>query len=166
MAARPFAMPPEEADLGASLGSIRDEAFRCKNITTGLLDFSRLRAGQRVPVDVAEIIKAVARLVTHQQRGDNIQIDVEAAAGLPRVSGDVSQLQQAVVALATNAIDAMPEGGTLTLLASCSGPRVLVQVIDTRIGSPPENMTRIFDPFFTTKDLGRGTRLGLAVSYR
>ncbi len=160
-----FANSPEEADLREYLGLIRDEAFRCKNITNGLLDFSRLRAGQRVPVDVAEIIKAVARLVTHQQRGDNIQIDLEAAAGLPRVSGDVSQLQQAVVALATNAIDAMPEGGTLTLRASCSGPRVLVQVIDTGIGIPPENMTRIFDPFFTTKDVGRGTGLGLAVCY-
>jgi two-component system, NtrC family, sensor kinase len=160
-----FANSPEEADLREYLGLIRDEAFRCKNITNGLLDFSRLRAGQRAPVDVAEIIKAAARLVTHQQRGDNIQIDVEAAAGLPRVSGDVSQLQQAVVALATNAIDAMPEGGTLTLRASCSGPRVLVQVIDTGIGIPAENMTRIFDPFFTTKDVGRGTGLGLAVCY-
>jgi two-component system NtrC family sensor kinase len=160
-----FANSPEEADLREYLGLIRDEAFRCKNITNGLLDFSRLRAGQRVPVDVAEIIKAAARLVTHQQRGNNIQIEVEAAAGLPRVSGDVSQLQQAVVALATNAIDAMPEGGTLTLRASCSGPRVLVQVIDTGIGIPSENMTRIFDPFFTTKDVGRGTGLGLAVCY-
>lgn len=160
-----FANSPEEADLREYLGLIRDEAFRCKNITNGLLDFSRLRAGQRVPVDMAEIIKAAARLVTHQQRGDNIQIDVEAAAGLPKVSGDVSQLQQAVVALATNAIDAMPEGGTLTLRASRSGPRVLVQVIDNGIGIPPENMTRIFDPFFTTKDVGRGTGLGLAVCY-
>jgi two-component system NtrC family sensor kinase len=160
-----FSNSPEEADLREYLGLIRDEAFRCKNITNGLLDFSRLRAGQRVPVDVAEIIKAVARLVTHQQRGDNIQIDVEAAGGLPKVSGDVGQLQQAVVALATNAIDAMPEGGTLTLRASRSGPRVLVQVIDTGIGIQPENMTKIFDPFFTTKDVGRGTGLGLAVCY-
>ena len=160
-----FANSPEEADLREYLGLIRDEAFRCKNITNGLLDFSRLRAGQRVPVDMAEIVKAAARLVTHQQRGDNIQIDVEAAAGLPKVSGDVSQLQQAVLALATNAIDAMPEGGTLTLRASRSGPRVLVQVIDNGIGIPPENMTRIFDPFFTTKDVGRGTGLGLAVCY-
>ncbi|MFS8085392.1 MAG: two-component system sensor histidine kinase NtrB, partial [Acidobacteriota bacterium] len=160
-----FSNSPEEGDLREYLGLIRDEAFRCKNITNGLLDFSRLRAGQRVPVDVAEIIKAAARLVTHQQRGENIQIDVEAAANLPNVSGDVSQLQQAVVALATNAIDAMPKGGTLTLRASSSGPRVLVQVIDTGIGIPPENMTKIFDPFFTTKDVGRGTGLGLAVCY-
>lgn len=160
-----FTDSPDADDLREYLGLIRDEAFRCKNITNGLLDFSRLRAGQRVPVDMAEIIKAAARLVTHQQRGDNVGIDVEASAHLPKVSGDVAQLQQAVVALATNAIDAMPNGGTLTLRASCSGPRLLVQVIDTGIGIPPENMTKIFDPFFTTKDVGRGTGLGLAVCY-
>jgi two-component system NtrC family sensor kinase len=156
---------PDAGDLREYLGLIRDEAFRCKTITNGLLDFSRLRAGLRVPIDMAEIVKAAARLVTHQQRGDNIQIDVEAAAGLPNVSGDVGQLQQAVVALATNAIDAMPDGGTLTLRASRSASRVLVQVSDTGIGIAPENMTKIFDPFFTTKDVGRGTGLGLAVCY-
>jgi two-component system NtrC family sensor kinase len=74
-------------------------------------------------------------------------------------------LQQAVVALATNAIDAMPDGGTLTLRAFHSNSRVLVQVLDTGIGIAPENMTKIFDPFFTTKDIGRGTGLGLAVCY-
>ena len=156
---------PDAEDLREYLGLIRDEAFRCKSITNGLLDFSRLRAGQRVPVDMTEIIKAAGRLVTLQQRGDNTQIVIEAAAGLPSVSGDSGQLQQAVVALATNAIDAMPEGGTLTLRAIRSDSRVLVQVRDTGIGIAPENMTKIFDPFFTTKDVGRGTGLGLAVCY-
>ena len=160
-----FSDSPDAEDLREYLGLIRDEAFRCKTITNGLLDFSRLRAGQRVPVDMTEVIKATARLVTHQQRGDNIQIVVEAAAGLPSVSGDVGQLQQAVVALATNAIDAMPEGGTLTLRTIRSDSRVLVQVKDTGSGIPLENLNKIFDPFFTTKDLGRGTGLGLAVCY-
>jgi two-component system NtrC family sensor kinase len=160
-----FSDSPDAEDLRKYLGLIRDEAFRCKSITNGLLDFSRLRAGQRVPVDMAEIIKATARLVTHQQRGDDVQIVIEAAADLPSVSGDVGQLQQAVIALATNAIDAMPDGGTLTLRAIRSKSRILVQVIDTGIGIAPENMTRIFDPFFTTKDVGHGTGLGLAVCY-
>ncbi|MDX6402598.1 MAG: hypothetical protein QOH70_53 [Blastocatellia bacterium] len=160
-----FSDSPDAEDLREYLGLIRDEAFRCKSITNGLLDFSRLRAGQRVPVDMTEIIKATARLVTHQQRGDDIQIVIEAAADLPSVSGDVGQLQQAVIALATNAIDAMPDGGTLTLRAIRSKSRILVQVLDTGIGIAPENMTRIFDPFFTTKDVGHGTGLGLAVCY-
>src|SRR5690349_10372040 len=98
-----FGDSPDARDLREYLGLIRDEAFRCKTITNGLLDFSRLRAGQRVPVDMNDVIKGVARLVTHQERGDNIQIQIEAEKDLPRVSGDVGQLQQAVVALATNA---------------------------------------------------------------
>lgn len=160
-----FGDSPDAADLKEYLGLIRDEAFRCKSITNGLLDFSRLRAGQRVPIDMTEVIKATARLVTHQQRGDNVRIEIEAADDLPPVLGDAGQLQQAVVALATNAIDAMPEGGTLTLSTTRSGPRVLVRVKDTGIGIPPEIMTKIFDPFFTTKDVGQGTGLGLAVCY-
>ena len=160
-----FGDSPDAGDLREYLGLIRDEAFRCKSITNGLLDFSRLRAGQRVPVDMTEIIKATARLVTHQQRGENINIVIEAPAQLPMISGDIGQLQQAVVALATNAIDAMPDGGTLTLRASQRGARVLAEVRDTGVGIAPENMTKIFDPFFTTKDVGRGTGLGLAVCY-
>jgi two-component system NtrC family sensor kinase len=160
-----FGNSPDAEDLREYLGLIHDEAFRCKSITNGLLDFSRLRAGQRVPVDMTEVIKATARLVTHQQRGDNVRIEIEAVDGLPPVLGDVGQLQQAVVALATNAIDAMPDGGMLTLRATRSDSRVLVQVKDTGIGIPPENMTKIFDPFFTTKDVGQGTGLGLAVCY-
>jgi two-component system NtrC family sensor kinase len=160
-----FGNSPDAEDLREYLGLIRDEAFRCKSITNGLLDFSRLRAGQRVPVDMTEVIKGTARLVTHQQRGDNIRIEIEAEDNLPEVLGDVGQLQQAVVALATNAIDAMPDGGTLTLRTTHAGQRVLVQVKDTGLGISPENMTKIFDPFFTTKDVGRGTGLGLAVCY-
>ena len=160
-----FGDSPDAEDLREYLGLIRDEAFRCKSITNGLLDFSRLRSGQRVPVKINELIKATARLVTHQQRGDNITIEIETADDLPVVLGDGGQLQQAVVALATNAIDAMPEGGTLTLRAAQSGSRVLIEVRDSGIGIPPENLTKIFDPFFTTKDIGRGTGLGLAVCY-
>lgn len=160
-----FGDSPDAEDLREYLGLIRDEAFRCKSITHGLLDFSRLRSGQRVPVNISELIKTTARLVTHQQRGDNIKIEIETAADLPVVLGDGGQLQQAVVALATNAIDAMPEGGTLTLRAVQSGARILIEVRDTGLGIAPENMTKIFDPFFTTKDIGRGTGLGLAVCY-
>ena len=160
-----FNSSPAAEDLREYLGLIHDEAFRCKTITNGLLDFSRLRAGQRVPVDMTEVIKTTARLVTHQQRGENIQIVIEAPMDLPVVSADVGQLQQAVVALATNAIDAMPDGGTLTLRGRASRQRVLIEVCDTGVGIAPENITKIFDPFFTTKDVGRGTGLGLAVCY-
>lgn len=160
-----FGDSADAQDLREYLGLIRDEAFRCKNITNGLLDFSRLRAGNRVPINLAELIKTTARLVTHQNRGDNIQIEVETATDFPLVLGDEGQLQQAVVALATNAIDAMPEGGVLTLRATKSGGQATVEIKDTGVGISPENLAKIFDPFFTTKDVGRGTGLGLAVCY-
>jgi two-component system NtrC family sensor kinase len=160
-----FGNSADAEDLREYLGLIRDEAFRCKNITNGLLDFSRLRAGNQVPINLAELIKITARLVTHQNRGDNVQIQVEAATRFPYVLGDEGQLQQAVVALATNAIDAMPDGGTLILRATRSGRQAIVEIIDTGAGIQAENLTKIFDPFFTTKDVGRGTGLGLAVCY-
>lgn len=160
-----FNQSPEVQDLRDYLALIRSEAFRCKDITNGLLDFSRNRAGQHAPVNLSELIKATARLVAHQKRGERIEIRIEAEDALATVSGDEGQLQQAVIALATNAIDAMPDGGRLTLSARQADGRVLVEVSDTGVGIAPENLTKIFDPFFTTKEVGRGTGLGLAVCY-
>lgn len=152
-------------DLREYLGLIRSEAFRCKAITNGLLDFSRARPGERTPVSVASIIASAARLVAHQQRNARIDIRVETQEGLPQVSADQGQLQQAIIALATNAVDAMPEGGTLRLSARHEQGQVIIEVSDTGIGIPPEALPKIFDPFFTTKEVGRGTGLGLAVCY-
>ncbi|HEX8748811.1 MAG TPA: response regulator [Pyrinomonadaceae bacterium] len=155
----------EVEDLREYLGLIRSEAFRCKTITNGLLDFSRARAGEHMPVSVPEVIMSAGRLVAHQKRGQGIEIDIEATESVPPVLGDEGQLQQAVIALATNAIDAMPDGGRLTLAVSEREGKVLIEVSDTGVGIKSENLTKIFDPFFTTKEVGRGTGLGLAVCY-
>ncbi|HEY0385572.1 MAG TPA: HAMP domain-containing sensor histidine kinase, partial [Pyrinomonadaceae bacterium] len=112
-----------------------------------------------------EVINSAARLITHQQRGQDIEIQIEVSDDVSPVSGDEGQLQQAVIALAANAIDAMPEGGRLTLRGRKENGHVLIEVGDTGVGIAPENMTKIFDPFFTTKEIGRGTGLGLAVCY-
>jgi two-component system NtrC family sensor kinase len=160
-----FAGSESLEDLREYLGLIRSEAFRCKSITTGLLDFSRTRAVRHRPVNLAEVISSAARLVAHQQRGGAIEIQLETDSQLALVSGDAGQLQQAVIALATNAIDAMPEGGTLTISASNREHEVLIEVTDTGVGISPENLPKIFEPFFTTKEVGHGTGLGLAVCY-
>jgi len=164
-----YGASPEVEDLREYLQLIRSETFRCKSITNGLLDFSRARrAGERAPVNVAEVIESAARLLMHQKRGAAVRISVEAERDLPLVMGDEGQLQQAVIILAENAIDAMSDGGTLTLRArrADDGTRaVLLDVGDTGAGISPENVAKIFDPFFTTKEVGRGTGLGLAVCY-
>jgi two-component system NtrC family sensor kinase len=152
-------------DLREYLGLIRSEAFRCKMITNGLLDFSRTRATEHAPVILADVISSATRLLSHQQRGENVEFQIETAEDLPLISGDAGQLQQAVIALATNAIDAMPGGGVLRITSRSNGGSVLVEVSDTGAGIPRENVTKIFEPFFTTKEIGKGTGLGLAVCY-
>ena len=152
-------------DLREYLGLIRSEAFRCKNITMGLLDFSRSRSSGRTPVDLGEVVDSAARLLSHQKRGSEINFDIQRSERLPSVSGDPGQLQQVIIALATNAVDAMPNGGRLTISTKRNGKSVTVEVTDTGFGIAPENVQKIYEPFFTTKEVGKGTGLGLAVCY-
>ena len=160
-----FAESEASDDLNEYLGLIKSEAFRCKSITNGLLDFSRVRTGERTPVDVAEVLRSSARLISHQRRGGSIEIDVDANDGLPKVNADAGQIQQAVIALGTNAIDAMPEGGTLVFRAYLRANSIIIEIEDSGIGIEPDHLSKVFEPFFTTKEVGRGTGLGLAVCY-
>lgn len=160
-----FGTSPDVEDLHEYLGLIRSEAFRCKSITNGLLDFSRMRAGNRFPIDIAQVLSSSARLITHQKRGGGINIKFEIEENLPFVNADEGQMQQAIIALSTNAIDAMPDGGTLTFRAFAQSNRVVVEVQDSGHGIAPDDLSKIFEPFFTTKEVGKGTGLGLAVCY-
>ena len=165
VAAGSFAESPALDDLREYLTLIRSEAFRCKSITTGLLDFSRTRTAQHVLIDLADVINATAKLLVHQQRRSNIELRIITPENLPPVLGDPGQLQQAIITLATNAVDAMPSGGELTISSRHEGSNLLVEVSDTGVGIPPESIAKIFEPFFTTKEVGQGTGLGLAVCY-
>ena len=156
---------PALEDLREYLGLIRSEAFRCKSITMGLLDFSRTRTSDHVTINLADVIQSAVRLLSHQKRNAEIAFKVDIAANLMPVSGDPGQLQQAVIALATNALDAMGESGVLTITGRNEDEKVVVEVSDTGVGITPENLPKIFEPFFTTKEIGRGTGLGLAVCY-
>jgi len=160
-----FGHSPEVDDLQEYLGLIRSEAFRCKAITNGLLDFSRVRTSNRLMIDVADLIRSSANLIAHQKRGTDIGIEFEIEENLPQINADGGQIQQAIIALATNAIDAMPAGGTLTFRAKPSNNRVIIEIQDSGIGIAPDNLSKVFEPFFTTKEVGKGTGLGLAVCY-
>jgi two-component system NtrC family sensor kinase len=152
-------------DLAEYLGLIKSEAFRCKTITTDLLDFSRIRTGERTAVDPGDIVRSAANLISHQKRAVGIVHEIDIADDLHRISADGGQIQQAIIALATNGIDAMPHGGKLTFRVFSVGGRVAIEVEDTGVGIAPENMSKIYEPFFTTKEVGKGTGLGLAVCY-
>ena len=157
---------PMLEDLRDYLGLIRSEAFRCKSITMGLLDFSRTRTSDHTTIDISDVIRSAERLLSHQKRTAAVEFRLEIADDLAHVSGDPGQLQQAIIALATNALDAMSDnGGVLTISAQNDEAKVVIEVSDTGIGIPAENLTKIFEPFFTTKEIGQGTGLGLAVCY-
>lgn len=156
---------PEVADLQEYLGLIRNETFRCKTITNGLLDFSRIRSGNRVPLNIADTVRYSARLVAHQSRHKSIEIKIEESKNLPLVNADEGQMQQAIIALATNAIDAMTDGGILIFRISAEKNRVAIEIQDSGIGISADDIPKIFEPFFTTKKTGKGTGLGLAVCY-
>ncbi|HEX8071615.1 MAG TPA: ATP-binding protein [Pyrinomonadaceae bacterium] len=160
-----FGASRDAEDLREYLALIRGEAFRCKQITNGLLDFSRNRASEPAPVSLSEVVEAAARLLRHQRRARNVEFVVETDAALPPVAGDAGQLQQVVIILAENALDAMPQGGTLTLRTYTDGAAVCLEARDTGVGISQADLAKIFDPFFTTKEVGRGTGLGLAVCY-
>ncbi len=160
-----FNNSPAVDDLREYLGLIRSEAFRCKSITNGLLDFSRTRTGEHTLLNLGDVIASAARLLAHQQRREGITFEIESSNDLPPVSGDAGQLQQVIIALATNAVDAMAGGGLLKISSRPNGKSVLVEVSDTGGGIAPENIQKIFEPFFTTKEVGKGTGLGLAVCY-
>jgi len=152
-------------DLNEYLELIKSEAFRCKSITTGLLDFSRMRTIDRRPLNIADTLQSSANLLSHQKRGVGIDIAVEVTETLQLVNADGGQIQQAVIALGTNGIDAMPNGGKLALRAFNQSNSVVIEIEDTGVGIAPDNLSKVFEPFFTTKEVGRGTGLGLAVCY-
>ncbi len=139
-----FGAGEDVEDLQDYLQLIRSEAFRCKSITNGLLDFSRVRSGYRQPIDLTQVLQASSNLVAHQKRGENIEINVEAEADLPVVSADEGQIQQAIIALATNAIDAMPSGGKLTFRVYKRRQRIFLEIEDTGVGIPSENINKVF----------------------
>ncbi len=118
----------------------------------------------------AELSKAVD-LIDHHLRKRQIRVVRNFAADTPIIYADRQKLRQVFLNLLTNAGDAMPNGGTLTLRTSSATlddgrPVVLIEFVDTGVGIAPEHLGKIMDPFFTTKEEGKGTGLGLAICRR
>jgi two-component system NtrC family sensor kinase len=152
---------PEKEDLEV----IVNETNRCKMIVKGLLDFARQTEPQKVLSDINEVIDKSINLISHQASLQNVKIDKKIKPDLPKIMIDVGQIQQVFINILLNAIEAMPQGGTLTVSSGIENEMAAVRFTDTGIGIPQENLPKILDPFFTTKKQGKGTGLGLSVSY-
>lgn len=159
-----------DADRCETLRTIEESAQRGADLVRQVLTFARGREGQRTLVDLATVIRDVARIV-RETFPRTVTVDVSMETDVPAVVGDSTQLHQVLMNLVVNARDAMPAGGTLSLSLSqgvgdAGLPYVVAGVRDTGVGIPADLQEQIFDPFFTTKDIGHGTGLGLSTVQR
>lgn len=146
-----------------SLETIYFHINRISEILKQISGFSKMPAGEPKECHINEVIETSINLIQYDKKAKNISIVKELSPSLPEVIADVNQLSQVFVNLTLNAIDAMPDGGTLTVRSMLRENDITIEFEDTGTGVPREELPKIFDPFYTTKE--KGTGLGLAVSY-
>lgn len=156
---------PGEDPRQRTIEKIVKQTFRASEIVNNLLNFSRTAAAEFTEIDLNSVLDETLTLVQHPFRTARVNVIRNFAEGLPAMLGSTTRLQQVFLNLLMNARDAMPSGGMVELRTYARNGSVEVEITDTGIGIRPENLHRIFDPFFTTKASGRGTGLGLSVSY-
>ena len=156
---------PEGDPRQALIAKIVKQTFRASEIVNNLLNFSRTGAAELADVDVNRVVEETLSLIAHPLKTSRIQVVKQLGAMLPPVRGSANKLQQVFLNLFLNARDAMPGGGMLEVRTAAHNGSVEVEIADTGAGISRDHINRIFDPFFTTKARGRGTGLGLSVSY-
>jgi two-component system NtrC family sensor kinase len=150
-----------------SLDLIASESRRCGDLVKNLLTFSRTTPMNLQPANLNQVVDRSLRLVQHQLDLAGIQVQPQLDPDLPPVLCDAAQIEQVILALVMNALDALPQGGNLWITTSFSHEPNHVQIVvrDDGSGIPAEILPRIFEPFLTTKETGRGVGLGLAISH-
>lgn len=153
-------------DICDSLDLIASESRRCGDLVKNLLTFSRTTPMNLQATNLNQIIDRSLRLIQHQLDLAGIQVQPQLDPELPQVVCDGAQIEQVLLALMVNAMDAMPQGGNLWLTTQASRESNTVRVIvrDDGTGISPDILPRMFEPFLTTKETGRGVGLGLAIS--
>jgi len=156
-----------QADFSRYLALVESETDRCARIVASLLAFSRKSPPAMTELALHDLLNRCALMSRHKLELQKIQLELVIADALPPVRGDANQLQQCIINLIFNAIDAMPEGGSLRLEADRSpcGGEVTITVTDTGAGIPTADLPHIFEPFFTTKAEGYGVGLGLSTVF-
>jgi len=142
------------------VGSILSEIDRLGNVIAEYLSFGRLPSPSLEKVDIGDFLRMVAGFVRPDLEEHGIELSIEVREGTPPIFADPNQIRQGVLNLFRNAQEAMPDGGTLKVIAGGTEESVVIEFRDTGVGIPKEKIAKIFDPFYTTKDFGTG--LGLA----
>jgi two-component system NtrC family sensor kinase len=148
------------------------ETHRCKRIVADLLNFARQHQVIAQPTEINALIKELIALLPKytETEGEGIGLHpafvTELDPLLPEIEADEAQLRQVFLNLMINAVEAMPQGGTLTVRTRSGPPSMItIEIQDTGVGIPSTDQSKLFTPFFTTKPIGKGTGLGLAIVY-
>jgi signal transduction histidine kinase len=155
--------PVDAGEQAQVAESVREQVERAKQVVTEILDYSRPRPTLREVMSLNDAVRYGLRLVQHAARPAHVTIIEEYEPDLPLVLLDRGHMAQIVTNLTLNAVQAMPNGGTLTISTGVADGEVYFRFRDTGVGISPSDEKRVFDAFFTTKPPGQGTGLGLAV---
>jgi signal transduction histidine kinase len=158
-------LPGPSLDVTKHVDVISKEIRRLDEVVNGFLKFARPDELKLQPVRLSALISDVATTAAAEAERQNITMTVDCPESLPAINADPGMLGQALLNLALNACQAMPDGGTLKIGCRAGSRRTVeVNVVDTGVGIPPEHLSRIFDLYFTTKEKGSG--IGLSMVYR
>ena len=154
------------AEIERATTQIKTQGGRCKEITHKLLSFARKTDPTVKQIDLNEMVLEMITLVDQKTRYASVQIETQLDAGLPPVWVSSAELQQVLLNLLNNSVDAMDSsGGNIHLSTQLNDDQILLKIADNGIGIAEANLARIFDPFYTTKPVGQGTGLGLSICY-
>jgi signal transduction histidine kinase len=150
------------ADVVEKLNAVEKNIDRAAVIAQELLHFSRQKESEFIPLNINNVISSSLTLMKHKLKAVAVEQNL---ALVPDIMGDAGKLEQVFINVLSNALEAMPEGGRISISSSQRDGMVEVNIADTGVGIAEENLSRVFDPFFTTKEVGSGTGLGLSITY-
>jgi signal transduction histidine kinase len=151
-----------ESEIMEKLDAMERNIDRASTIAQELLQFSRQREFEFVPLNINNVIKSSLTLMKHKLNSVELEQDL---ASVPDVMGDPGKLEQVFINVLSNAVEATGEGGRICLFTANQRGMVEARITDSGPGIAAENISRVFDPFFTTKEIGSGTGLGLSICY-
>jgi len=151
------------AQVSKDLNKVIDASLHAREIIKNLLVFARQTPAKMVPIEINEVVKECLDLLSGRMFKEGIKIEVALSEDIPQILADPSQINQVMVNLIVNSMQAMPVGGDLRIETSADSDVVYITVTDSGIGMDEQIIKQIFVPFFTTKDVNEGTGLGLAV---
>jgi signal transduction histidine kinase len=155
----------EEKTMGEDVDTIINEAERTRQIVRRILNFAREERIERSPADINRLLRTAGEQVQSHENGDKVVVEYNLDATLEMQEVDSSQLKQVFDNILKNAVEVMPEGGTVTIESQSRDTDFVVLIKDEGPGIPEEHQSKLFSPFFTTKPVGQGTGLGLPVCY-